>query len=57
MKHNGVNIMKPLIIFISPNATTRSLAQEFLRENWTGEFKVFYVPFFNRVSDFFSIEL
>ena len=41
MKHNGVNIMKPLIIFISPNATTRSLAQEFLRENWTGEFKVF----------------
>jgi chemotaxis response regulator CheB len=34
-------MIKPLIIFISPNAVTRSLVQEFLKENWAGEFRVF----------------
>ena len=35
------NLMKPLVIFISPNAITRSLVQEFLKENWAGEFRIF----------------
>jgi chemotaxis response regulator CheB len=41
MKSRIVNIMKPMVVFISPNATTRSSVQEFLKENWPGEFRVF----------------
>ena len=41
MKSHVVSMIKPLIIFISPNALTRSLVQEFLKENWAGEFRVF----------------
>ena len=41
MKSHVANMIKPLIIFISPHAITRSLVQEFLKENWAGEFKVF----------------
>ena len=41
MKSHVTSMIKPLIIFISPYATTRSLVQEFLQKNWLGEFRVF----------------
>ena len=41
MKGNITNNKKPLLVFISPNALTRSSIQDFLKEKWAGDYKVF----------------
>lgn len=41
MKGNITNNKKPLLVFISPNAVTRSSIQDFLKEKWAGDYKVF----------------